>query len=84
MQRVDHKPIAIIICKAVVDVLISHLREINIILTGDNAFADLKDRPEDIIHAVGRFTLAVLEGGMQSGRASVMFREWRGFWGSNS
>lgn len=48
-------------------------------LNGDGAFADLVDKPKDqIINAMGEngagITVAVLEGGMASGKPSVAIR----------
>lgn len=50
--------------------------DLNIFLTGDNAWPDLRDRQDDIIHLSdsGYLGIAVLDGGMRSGRASVMIR----------
>lgn len=43
-------------------------------LDGDGAFADLADKQEKVIHLTGPFTIAVLKGGMQSGRPSLALR----------
>lgn len=50
--------------------------ELHIFLTGDNAWPDLKDRMEDVVHLKdGDYLgIAVLDRGMRSGRASVMLR----------
>ena len=47
---------------------------IHLILDGDNAFADLRDREADIIHLTDDFTVSALEGGMTSGNASLVIR----------
>ena len=48
---------------------IIHLR-----LEGDGAFSDLQDKLDQVIHLTGPFTIAALEGGMTSGRPSIVIR----------
>ncbi len=44
-------------------------------LEGDNAWPDLRDKPEDqVIHLQNTIEVTALEGGMASGRTSVAFR----------
>lgn len=47
----------------------------HIILEGDNAWPDLRDKPDgQVIHLQNTIEVTALEGGMQSGRTSVAFR----------
>ncbi len=46
-----------------------------IILEGDNAWPDLREKPEEqVIHLQNTIEVTALEGGMASGRTSVAFR----------
>jgi hypothetical protein len=48
---------------------------LTIILDGDNAWPDLKDKPADKLHHVtAGMAVAMLDGGMTSGLPSVAFR----------
>lgn len=51
------------------------MTHMNIILDGDNAWPDLKDKPADKFHhSKDIAAVAMLNGGMVSGRPSVAFR----------
>lgn len=49
---------------------------LNIIMDGDNAWPDLQEKMErgTLIHYAGDLSVAVLPGGMESGRPSVTIR----------
>lgn len=47
---------------------------IKVELEGDGAFSDLQDKLDQVIHLTGPITIAVLEGGMTSGRPSLAIR----------
>jgi len=50
------------------------MAQLHISLEGDNAWTDLKEHPERIIHTTNDWHVAALSGGMNSGRPSVAIR----------
>ena len=47
---------------------------IKLLLDGDGAFKDLVGREANVIHLTSPFTVAVLDGGMESGAPSLAIR----------
>ncbi len=50
------------------------MAQLTVLLDGNNCWNDLKDKPDKIVHVTEGIQIALLQTGMQSGKASVALR----------